>query len=659
MGFQKVLVANRGEIACRIMRTLKRLGISSVAVYSEIDRFALHVRDADEAYLLGAPDARESYLNISKIIEIAKASGADAIHPGYGFLSENPDFAKACDKAGITFIGPTPEVISLMGSKSQAKEIAEKAGLPLIPGYLGASQKDADLSKEALLIGFPLIIKAAMGGGGKGMRVVESESQFLEALASCRREAQSAFGDETVLLEKYIESPRHVEVQVFGDLHGNIVHLYERDCSLQRRHQKILEEAPAFGLSDELRKSMGAAAVQLAQVVKYTGAGTVEFLLDKSGKFYFMEMNTRLQVEHPVTEEITGLDLVEWQIKVAQGEELPLRQDQIQMQGHAVELRLYAEDPNRNFLPQTGELKVFDETVCDARIDSGVQTGSLITSYYDPMIAKLIVKGDSREQALDKARIALENWRVGGIHTNQAFLMQLLQDSRVIGETHDVGLLDRALSEFLTPHDDTILDLAAVLSYLVPLGPQRHSPWEQRNGWTISGYRDQIIQLETETSKTYHCRYSEKGWIIDNNDPIQPQWDHNGTLSFEFKGEVHNIFVLSENQNRLVFERGYVKKYQRAFPWDVIHAEHESEQHLKAPMTSKVIDVKVKNSDEVQSGDVLIVLEAMKMEHAIKAFSASRVKQVFYKVGDIVEEGAELIELEPHEEKIDALAKAS
>ena len=634
------------------------MGIQSVAVYSKSDFDALHVKNADEAYLLGGAEAQDSYLNIPKIIEIAKRSEADAIHPGYGFLSENPEFATACQGAGITFIGPCPDVIKMMGSKSQAKEIAEKAGLPLIPGYLGASQNDQVLYQEALQIGFPLMIKAAMGGGGKGMRLVEKESQFLEALASCRREAKSAFGDEIVLLEKYITSPRHVEVQVFGDQHGNVVHLFERDCSLQRRHQKILEEAPAFGLSEELRGKMSEAAVKLAQAVNYTGAGTVEFLLDKSGKFYFMEMNTRLQVEHPVTEEITGLDLVEWQIKVAQGEDLPLRQDQIEMKGHAIEVRLYAEDPYRNFFPQTGEIKVF-ESCSSVRIDSGIEAGSVITSYYDPMIAKLIVKADSRTQALAKTGEALKNWKVGGIDTNQSFLLSLVQDQRVIAGSHDVGLLDRALDEFLIDRDDAVIETAAVLSYLCPKHMITRSPWSQIQGWTISGYRNQIVTLMSETSESYNCRYSEQGWIINDSNPVSVNWVDENTLSFAQNGHFHKTSVYSENKNCIIFYEGQSKLFTRVYPWDVTHAESESEHHLKAPMTSKVIDVKVQKEQTIQGGEVLIVLEAMKMEHAIRAANPSRVKQVFYKVGDIVEEGAELIELEDLQEKTDVMAKAS
>ncbi|MGA7984783.1 MAG: acetyl-CoA carboxylase biotin carboxylase subunit, partial [Burkholderiales bacterium] len=451
--FRKILIANRGEIACRVMRSAERLGIRTVAVYSDADRDALHVRLAHEACRIGPAPARESYLNAEAVIAAARETGAEAIHPGYGFLSENEAFARACAAAGIVFIGPTAEAIAAMGDKSAAKTLMEKARVPLVPGYHGENQDAAFLLGHAEAIGFPVLIKASAGGGGKGMRIVRRGAEFDAALASCRREAKSAFGDDRVLIERYLERPRHIEIQVFGDAHGNCVHLFERDCSVQRRHQKVLEEAPAPGMTVERRHEMGEAAVAAARAIKYRGAGTVEFIAEQDGRFYFMEMNTRLQVEHPVTEMITGLDLVEWQLRVAAGERLPRAQDELEIRGHAIEARLYAEDPARDFLPATGRLAhlAFPAASDSVRIDTGVESGATITPHYDPMIAKLIVWGEDRGAALARLRGALAACEVAGVATNVEFLGRLAASGAFARAELDTGLIERCHDELLPP----------------------------------------------------------------------------------------------------------------------------------------------------------------------------------------------------------------
>ena len=498
--FAKLLIANRGEIACRVIRTARRMGIATLAVYSEADRDAPHVRLADEARLIGPPAARESYLSIERIIAAAKASGAEAIHPGYGFLSENEDFAEACVQAGIAFVGPTAEAIRAMGDKSAAKSLMEKADVPLVPGYHGENQDAAFLAAQAARIGYPVLIKAAAGGGGKGMRIVRNAEEFAAALASCKREAQSAFGDERVLVERYLDRPRHIEVQVFGDTHGNIVYLFERDCSVQRRHQKVLEEAPAPGMSDARRREMGNAAVSAARAIAYTGAGTVEFIAEQDGRFYFMEMNTRLQVEHPVTEMITGLDLVEWQLRVAAGEPLPLRQRDLAIRGHALEARIYAEDPARNFLPSTGRLAhlAFPPASEAVRIDAGVEEGGLVTPHYDPMLAKLITWGENRGAALDRMATALAATRIAGVATNVAFLGRVVASRAFRAAELDTGLIERNRAElFPSPVSapDEVLAAAVLAELLAEAESARsrasasgdpHSPWHACDGWRLN-----------------------------------------------------------------------------------------------------------------------------------------------------------------------------
>src|SRR6266545_3421061 len=523
--FTKILIANRGEIACRVIRTARRLGIRTVAVHSEADANARHVRLADEAVHIGPAAARESYLVGARIIEAARATGAQAIHPGYGFLSENADFAEACEKAGVVFIGPPASAIRAMGSKSAAKALMQQAGVPLTPGYHGAEQDPALLAREAKRIGYPVLIKASAGGGGKGMRRVDAPADFEAALASCKREAMQAFGDDRVLVERYVLRPRHVEIQVFGDRHGGCVHLFERDCSVQRRHQKVLEEAPAPGLTPERRAAMGAAAVEAAKAVGYVGAGTVEFIVEPSGGFYFMEMNTRLQVEHPVTEMITGLDLVEWQLRVAAGEPLPLRQEQVQIDGHAIEARIYAEDPERGFLPSTGRLLhlAAPEASYHVRIDAGVEEGDEISPHYDPMIAKLIVWDASRERALARMRAALAQLRIVGVANNVEFLARLVASPAFAAGDLDTDLIERE-SEFLfpasreTPQEVWLLAALAELEREqreVPSPAETRSPWDARDGWRLNSRASRTLTLRLgEVQQEVSVEHATGGYLL-------------------------------------------------------------------------------------------------------------------------------------------------
>jgi len=510
--FKKILIANRGEIACRVIKTARRLGVATVAVYSEADANARHVRLADEAVLIGPAAARESYLVGEHILDVARRTGAEAIHPGYGFLSENEDFAEACEKAGIVFIGPPASAIRAMGSKSAAKSLMGSAGVPLTPGYHGDNQDPAFLAQQADQIGYPVLIKASSGGGGKGMRRVDAAADFEAALASCKREAANAFGDEQVLVEKYVLKPRHIEIQVFGDTHGNCVYLFERDCSLQRRHQKLIEEAPAPGMTLERRAAMGRAAVNAAKAVGYVGAGTVEFIANQDGSFYFMEMNTRLQVEHPVTEMITGLDLVEWQLRVASGQPLPLTQEQLEIDGHAIEARVYAEDPDKGFLPSTGRLVhlVPPPESDSVRVDTGVEQGDEITPYYDPMIAKLIVWGADRKQALARMRRALAQYRVVGVSNNINFLSRLVALPSFANAELDTGLIEREHG-LLFPPQEVVPDevwLVAALAELLheqrnanakfATAADRGSPWRSLDGWRLNGRAERKLALRLQ-----------------------------------------------------------------------------------------------------------------------------------------------------------------
>lgn len=531
--FTKVLIANRGEIACRVIATCRRLGIATVAVYSDADRNARHVRLADEAIRIGPAAARESYLRGDALLDAARATGAQAIHPGYGFLSENADFADACAAAGITFIGPPASAIRAMGDKSAAKALMAKAGVPLTPGYHGDQQAPDFLRTQADAIGYPVLIKASAGGGGKGMRKVERSEDFVDALASCQREAASAFGNDHVLVEKYVERPRHIEIQVFGDSHGDAVYLFERDCSVQRRHQKVLEEAPAPGMSAERRAAMGKAAVDAARAVGYEGAGTVEFIAGPDGDFYFMEMNTRLQVEHPVTEYITGTDLVEWQLRVASGQPLPLRQEQLAIHGHAIEARLYAEDADRGFLPSTGTLRRLRLPIPSAhvRVDTGVEEGDSITPYYDPMIAKLIVWDVDRDAALRRMSQALAGCQVVGVTTNAGFLRRLVNTDSFAHAKLDTALIEReqAALSAVGETDDALWQLAAVAAVAGTAGASTdardpHSPWQAQDGWRLGASAPRVLPLQQgERKHTLKVWAQADGWRVQRDDaaPVQ------------------------------------------------------------------------------------------------------------------------------------------
>jgi 3-methylcrotonyl-CoA carboxylase alpha subunit len=660
--FAKILIANRGEIACRVARTARRMGIATVAVYSDADAQSRHVALADEAFRIGPPEAKDSYLRGDRILEAAMSSGASAIHPGYGFLSENAEFAERCERAGITFVGPPPEAIRAMGDKSAAKGIMEKAGVPLVPGYHGGNQAREFLLDQAVRIGFPVLIKAAAGGGGKGMRVVEHEAQFDAALAACRREALSAFGDERVLLEKYLERPRHIEIQVFADRHGGCVHLFERDCSVQRRHQKVLEEAPAPGLAEDRRQKMGEAALLASRAVGYVGAGTVEFLVDRGGAYFFMEMNTRLQVEHAVTEMITGLDLVEWQIRIAAGEGLPLAQKDLRISGHAIEARVYAEEPHRDFLPASGRivhlgLPAESENV---RVDTGVRSGDEITVYYDPMIAKLIVRDKDRPAALERMRKALGEFEVAGLATNLGFLYRLVQDRDFVGADFDTGLIERHRSELLAPSapaGEEALTLATLTALLqLDTGEARRSgdpfsPWSLADGWRAS--QDSVRLLVFQEGENRHevaARRLRAGFELEfagRRRQVKSYRREDRRLTAQLEDATVEGSVVRLGSRIEVFLPGRHHILEMHDPLRQELAVESRTGDLEAPMPGKIIAILVGTGDRVEKDAPLLILEAMKMEHTIKAPAAGRIARIRCSVGEQVTEGAELIEFEP------------
>jgi len=662
--FDKILIANRGEIACRIARTARRLGIRTVAVYSEADAGARHVALADEAHFLGPAAARDSYLRGERIIEVARGSGAEAIHPGYGFLSENAAFAEACAAAGIVFVGPPPSAIRAMGDKSAAKVIMERAGVPLVPGYHGADQCLATLQQAADRIGYPVLIKACAGGGGKGMRVVERGGDFPAALASAQREALSAFGDDRVLVEKYLSRSRHIEVQVFADHHGNALHLFERDCSVQRRHQKVLEEAPAPGMTRERRRHMGEAAVAAARAIGYANAGTVEFIADQDGNFHFMEMNTRLQVEHPVTEMITGLDLVEWQLRVAAGETLPLGQDDLAINGHAIEARVYAEDPAKDFLPAIGRISHLrlPEQSAHVRVDAGVRQGDVISMFYDPMIAKLIVWDADRRSALRRLRRALTEFQVVGVATNLQFLSAVAAHPAFAGAELDTGLIARHRSELLpeaAPASDAILAVAA-LSELMRIGTEEEreasrsgdpwSPWHRRDGWRLNEDNHHTLLFRDgarEVAVTAHYRRDHfllelPGGPLAASGELDAMGDIIANLGgVQMRAAVVRLsggitVMLGTACHRLVLYDPLLQAMEQQGPGG----------NLDAPMPGTIIEVLVKEGDAVERGAPLLILEAMKMEHAICAPAAGTVKAIHFRKGEQVKEGMELIAFE-------------
>ncbi|CDM40839.1 acetyl/propionyl/methylcrotonyl-CoA carboxylase subunit alpha [Ectopseudomonas oleovorans] len=638
-----LLVANRGEIACRVMRTAKAMGIRTVAVHSAIDANARHVRAADVAVNLGGAKPSESYLLIDKIIAAAKASGAQAIHPGYGFLSENAGFARTIEQVGLIFLGPPASAIEAMGSKSAAKSLMEAAGVPLVPGYHGEKQ-DLDTFREAAKrIGYPVLFKAAAGGGGKGMKVAESEVQFAETLESAQREAQSAFGDSRMLVEKYVLKPRHVEIQVFADQHGNCLYLNERDCSIQRRHQKVVEEAPAPGLSAELRRAMGEAAVKAAQAIGYVGAGTVEFLLDERGDFFFMEMNTRLQVEHPVTEAITGLDLVAWQIRVARGEPLPISQAQMPLNGHAIEVRLYAEDPDHDFLPATGTLALYREAASGdgRRIDSGVAEGDSVSPFYDPMLGKLIAWGENREQARLRLLAMLGDTLVGGVKTNLAFLCRILAHPAFAACELDTGFISRHQQQLLPapselPEAFWQLAADAWVQSEAPLerDDDPHSPWATRSGWRAGG----VTEIELHLSSQGESRKVR----ANNRACLQGE-----ELLAEIDGTRQRLRAIRRGETLYLQWRGELHAITRFDPIAAVEASHAQHGGLSAPMNGSIVRVLVEPGQTVEAGAALVVLEAMKMEHSIRAPQAGTVKALYCREGEMVSEGAVLVELEP------------
>ena len=657
--FRKILIANRGEIACRVIAAARAMGIRTVAVYSDADRDARHVALADEARRIGPPEARASYLNMEAILAAARATGAEAIHPGYGFLSENEDFAAACAKAGIVFIGPSPEAIAAMGDKSAAKRLMEKAGVPLVPGYHGENQDPALLRKEADKIGYPVLIKASAGGGGKGMRIVVGAEGFAAALESAKREAKSAFGDERVLVEKYLDRPRHIEVQVFGDAQGNVVYLFERDCSVQRRHQKVLEEAPAPGMSAARRKQMGEAAVAAAKSIKYTGAGTVEFIAGQDGTFFFMEMNTRLQVEHPVTEMITGLDLVEWQLLVAAGAPLPLKQAELAMHGHAIEARLYAENPGKGFLPSTGTLRHLRLPTEPVRVDSGVRQGDTITPHYDPMIAKVIVWGESREVALGRMRTALAGCEIIGVSTNVEFLARTVASKAFSSADLDTGLIERSKAE-LFPADAGASDedlAAAALAELLAEQAQAaaaarasgdpHSPWNIVDGWRLNlGSHHELAFTLREKVYQLQIHFTQDGYrlSVDGRDYALAGREDSGSLHVTLGDASFRVRAVRDGADWHLFRDGR----HRVLALQSAQTAPEPDAAigtLAAPMPGKVLQVLVAVGAKVAKGAPLVVLEAMKMEHTIAAPHDGQVAEIHFKAGEQVNEGAELLRL--------------
>ncbi len=648
--FRKILIANRGEIACRVARTARRLGVATVAVYSEADRDALHVAMADEAVAIGPAPAREGYLVTERILAAARATGAEAIHPGYGFLSENADFAEACVKAGLVFIGPPASAIRAMGDKAASKALMEKAGVPVVPGFHGAEQGEKKLAKEAERIGFPVLIKASAGGGGKGMRIVERAADFSAALASAKREAAAAFGDDRVLIEKYLTRPRHIEVQVFADTKGNTVHLFERDCSIQRRYQKVVEEAPAIGLDPKRRSALCAAAVAAAKAVGYVGAGTVEFIV-AGDLFAFMEMNTRLQVEHPVTEAITGLDLVEWQLRVAAGETLPLAQDQIETRGHAIEVRLYAEDPARDFLPATGRLETLapPPTGPRVRIDTGVRQGDAITIHYDPLIAKLVVWGEDRAAAVRQLTSALARYRIAGLTTNREFLYRIATDPAYGAGEFDTGFIARHRSALLpaarlAPEAALaaaslarVLDQSAAAKAPGEGAGDPWSPWRRRDGWRLNGatYQD-ICWRDGETIRVVRVHYADTGYeleIAGQRVGARAAWESEDSIAFAFGGTRRRADVLRHGDIVVVLLDGFEHRLHCVDPLAPTVVVDETGGRLTAPMPGKVIEVKTAAGRRVKRGEALLVLEAMKMEHTIVAPADGVVEGVHYAAG--------------------------
>lgn len=652
--FSKILIANRGEIACRVIRTARRLGIQTVAVYSDADANALHVRMADEAVHIGPSPSSESYLKGDVILKAAKDTGAQAIHPGYGFLSENAAFSKACKKAGIVFIGPSEQSILAMGLKDEAKAIMERAGVPTVPGYKGSNQDPKFLKEQADKIGYPVLIKAVAGGGGKGMRLVENPKDFLDLLGNCQREGKASFGNDHVLIEKYITRPRHIEMQVFGDTLGNVVHLFERDCSLQRRHQKVVEEAPAPSIPDSMRRSMGDAAVKAAKAIEYYGAGTIEFIVDcETNNFYFMEMNTRLQVEHPVTEMITGQDLVEWQLRVAAGEKLPLPQKELGVNGHAFEVRFYAEDPAQNFIPQTGKVRHFSYVTGDhTRVDTGIEAGDSVSSYYDPMIAKLITWGETRDEAAAKMRLLLEDTKLTGLNTNQEFLHTIFQHSVFLKGDVDTGFIPRH-EQILIPADygkprEQELAIAA-LYFCLGLGElEGEDPWAVKDNWRMGSPAARHIDLVSKgenVSLVVRCdgnaaTFSYDGKLLK----AELVSFHQGVIEVLMDGHKIVASLLQHGSDVAIFCGGrIVHLHKRNHDAEDDHGAGGGK--IVTPMPGRIVSIMVKKGQSVEKGQPLLIMESMKVEITIKSLCAGVVDDLPIALNDQVPDGALLVNI--------------
>jgi len=661
MMFNKILIANRGEIACRVIETARKNGIRTVAVYSDADGTARHVRRADEAHHIGGAAAKDSYLLPDVILDVARRTGAEAIHPGYGFLSENADFAEACARADIVFIGPNADSIRSMGLKDKAKEIMAQAGVPVVPGYQGQDQTPAFLQKQADQIGYPVLIKAVAGGGGKGMRLVERAGDFMSSLESCQREAAASFGNAHILIEKYLTKPRHIEVQVFGDNFGDAVYLYERDCSLQRRHQKVVEEAPAPGISDDMRAAMGDAAVTAAKAIGYAGAGTIEFIVDvqnglANAPFYFMEMNTRLQVEHPVTELITGLDLVDWQLRIAAGERIPLAQADIPLTGHGIEVRLYAEDPENNFMPQTGTIRHFSSPPQDEhfRLDTGVEAGDEVSIYYDPMIAKLIVWDRDRDGALRQMSRALNSTAVAGLKCNLEFLGHIIRHPAFGAADLDTGFIERFKDDLL-PENKSVDHTILCLAVMAELGPHRtgRDPWDFTDGWRLI--------LDLKTTLTFIDQGQAQGQIRD----VQVTYGENifyltieetifevqilrrdgAGLDLMVNGHKISAKVITDGQDFTIFYDGTVAYLHHYLAGAEGEDESGGSGVITTPMPGKIAQIMVTDGDQVTQGQPLMILEAMKMEHTIKAQISGIIEGLSLRAGDQVTDGEILIRI--------------
>ncbi len=668
--FQKILIANRGEIACRIAKTAKRIGVKTVAVYSDADQGALHVRCCDQAVPIAGNTPTESYLDTGRILAAAKATGAQAIHPGYGFLSENAEFAQLCGQHAITFIGPSAESIRIMGSKNAARKTVSQAGVPILPGYDGDNQDSDYLQEVANQTGYPLLIKAVAGGGGKGMRRVDQAESFQASLESVKRESLTAFGDDAVLLERFLPTSRHIEVQVFGDHHGNIVHLHERDCSMQRRHQKVIEESPAPGISDSVRARITGAAIKCARSIDYRGAGTVEFLYSSDENFYFLEMNTRLQVEHPVTEMVTGQDLVEWQIRVAAGDPLPCRQDQIPLNGHAFEVRIYAENPRTGFLPSPGKVHYINhpDVTGELRVDTGISAGDTISPFYDPMICKLIAHGNTRKEALDRIACALDGYRILGVNNNIAFLRNLVGEPDFVKGALDTGFVERNLSALTTDRISItrVAESAAIFLYLSDIRQQQAEQLEQSDKWSPwivtpgnepgrperEAYSRQYL-FESEAQR-YPVALRRRGadFHFDADEQDEPTRARLNGIRLHIQSQHRSEIVMAVKTGSVIAlcyqgNHYFFKELDRIIE---VKSKEKSRQQTKmalhSPMPGMVVDIKVKPDQPVVAGDILMIVEAMKMEHQIKSPCTGIVVSVNYSIGDQVAEGAVLMAIE-------------